>query len=138
MADIRWKVSEDGKTIVIGGKSYSKSAFESQFKNITAVDRDGGRWSGPRMFSPGNQGTAEKNPNAPKVVTPKVDSSPDKAKSRAEAKRYKKSVKKMSTALQSRKQGGITESGAKKNVNPVYRNIGRGGGLGGLFGKLPK
>ena len=124
MAKMEWRVSKDGKTVTAGGQTYSISAFANQFTNIR-----GEFFTGKNALEAGKSGSAE--PSGKKVVTPKVDSSPEKAKSRAEKKRYKKSIAKMNQALQSRKQGGITESGAKKNVNPVYRNIGTPmGGMG--------
>lgn len=126
MPRVNWEISKDGKTVTVGKKTYSMSAFKNQFTDIVNPYVSA---ASDKKLAPGMSGTAE--PTGKKVVTPKVDSSPEKAKSRAEKKRYKKSIAKMNQALQSRKQGGITESGAKKNVNPVYRNIGTPmGGMG--------
>ena len=132
---ISWRVSKDGKTVTAGGKRYSRAAFERQFEQITSlrVPRyPASGWSGgpvkqmhgtgsASVLNPGAKGTAEKNPSAPKVVVPTPSQSTPK--SRRNINREQKIINKLN---RTRNQGGITSSGGKKNVNPVYRNMGIG------------
>lgn len=140
MAQVKWKVSQDGKTVTAVGKTYSVDAFANLYKSI-----DSEYVSGRNALKPGATGVATEIGKGVK----KVAASPDEARAK------KGPVKKTATskanvtaaarggsikaADKPRSQGGIGK-GADGKVNPVYRMMGRGGGtgVGGLFGKLPK
>lgn len=149
MAKIRWEVSKDGKTVKAGGKTYSVDAFRNQFKSI-----DSPFVTGSNALLPGNVGSAEETTKSVK----KVASSPDEARAKKGPVKKTATTRAQVTAAakggsikeakglgktvsvfpdKPRSQGGIGK-GADKKVTPVYRMMSRGGGLGGLFGKLPK
>ena len=138
MAKIRWEVSKDGKTVTDGGKTYSIDSFKNLFTKI-----DSPFTMGQNALTAGNVGSAERTSKPVKQVT----AGPDEARAKKGPVKKTATSKAQVTAAakggsikaadKPRSQGGIGK-GADKKVNPVYRMMGRGGGLGGMFGKLPK
>lgn len=145
---ISWKVSKDGKTVTAGGKTYSVDAFKNQFSNIyspiTTASGEKSRIVGQYALRPGESGYANMIPGK---TTVKVGSGQEAAKPKPKAVKKTATTRAQVTAAakggsikaadKPRSQGGIGK-GADGKVNPVYRMMGRGGGLGGMFGKLPK
>ena len=141
-----YKVSNDGKTVTIKGKTHSKDAFMKRFFGLSADKGSGAPGSsfyGSNAVKRGMSGEATRE-LVQEPVKSKVASSPDKAKSRAEKSAKKAGLKALNKglnklpadrapSLRPRAQGGIAVPGAYKQVNPVYR-MGRGGGLGGAGG----
>ena len=143
MAEVKWKVSKDGKTVTVGGKTYSIAAFKSQFAGIEKNSGSGFRQiSGPGMFEPGATGIAGTKIGA-KPVKQVSAKTADEAKSRYEKKAAKKAASSLKDAKKPVKTAAAAKAreAAKKRATltaPSKRSSGqkftlRGGGAGGAF-----
>ena len=122
---IRYEVSKDGKTVTAGGKIYSIGAFKNQFGSINpAYVNDRTKALAPTMV-----GSAE--PTGKKVVTPKVDSSPEAAKKRAEKKAQKAGLKALNKAGLGQKLTEPKPAAGKTRIGGLGTGRGAISGLGG-------
>ena len=140
MAEVKWRLSSDGKTVIAGGKTYSLSAFKKQFTNIDNSSKNV-RGSNAIQFG---SGTADTRSGA---TVKKVSSSTAKTADEAKSKYEKKAAKKAASSIKAASKPVKTAAAAKAReaakkraalTAPNKRSSGqkftiRGGGAGGAF-----
>ena len=115
---LSYKLSEDAKTVRIGGKTLSISAFKNQYN-----------WD--VMARPGEMGRAEPKKVPAKVVSTKVSDGPEAAKKRAEKKAQKAGLKMLNKAGLGQKLTEPKPAAGKTRIGGLGTGRGAISGLGG-------
>lgn len=137
MADVKWRLSNDGKTVTAGGKTYSLSAFQKQFSTIV---NKGNTVVGPNALKFDSGTAVSRNKSVQQVSAKTADEAKAKADKKA-AKKAASSLKAAKTPVKG-KAAEAARTAAKKRAAataPTARSSGqkytlRGGAGGGMFG----
>ena len=128
-----YKVSNDGKTVTIKGKTYSKDAFMKRFFGLSADKGSGAPGSsfyGSNAVKRGMSGEATRE-LVQEPVKPKVASSPEAAKKRAEKKAQKAGLKMLNKAGLGQKLTEPKPAAGKTRIGGLGTGRGAISGLGG-------